>query len=207
MTQLRVYLCIEDLQPQFAAYMATPMRARGYIPLRGMHSLIVEIAPALAIHRVMDLATKSVPGVEPGLLYVERQFGLLEVHADDMQMVSAAGEAILAGIGATPADQLKPEVLYSDVVSEVSDQHAVLLNRNRDASMILPGESLVLAEMRPALFAAVAANEAEKAAPGVSLVDVQMIGAAGRVFMSGALESVKLARQRMLDVLASIDGR
>lgn len=169
--------------------------------------MIVEIAPALAIHRVMDLATKSVPGVEPGLLYVERQFGLLEVHADDMQMVSAAGEAILAGIGATPADQLKPEVLYSDVVSEVSDQHAVLLNRNRDASMILPGESLVLAEMRPALFAAVAANEAEKAAPGVSLVDVQMIGAAGRVFMSGALESVKLARQRMLDVLASIDGR
>jgi len=29
MTELRVYLLVEDLRPQFAAYMGTPMRARG----------------------------------------------------------------------------------------------------------------------------------------------------------------------------------
>ena len=29
MTELRVYLPINDLQPQFAAYLATPLRARG----------------------------------------------------------------------------------------------------------------------------------------------------------------------------------
>ena len=202
MTQLRVYLCIEDLQRQFAAYMATPTRARGYIPLRGMHSLIVEIAPALAIHRVVDLAMKSVPGVEPGLLYVERQFGLLEVHADDMQMVHTAGEAILTGIEATPDDQLKPEVLYTDVVSEVSDQHAVLLNRNRDASMILPGESLFVLEMQPAAYSILAANEAEKSAD-VKLVDYRMMGATGRLYLSGPEADIRAAARAAEDALAA----
>ena len=207
MFQLRVYLRIEALQRQFAAYMATPTRARGYIPLEGMHSLIVEIAPALAIHRVIDLALKSVPEVEPGLLYVERQFGILEVHSGDPSDLERAGQAILAGIGAKAADQLKPEILYTDVVEEVTDQHAVILNRNREASMILPGESLVLVEMTPALFAAVAANEAEKAAPSLTLVDVQMIGATGRVFMSGDARSVTVARERMVQVLSRIGGK
>jgi len=207
MFQLRVYLRIEALQRQFAAYMATPTRARGYIPLEGMHSLIVEIAPALAIHRVIDLALKSVPEVEPGLLYVERQFGILEVHSGDPSDLERAGQAILAGIGAKAADQLKPEILYTDVVEEVTDQHAVILNRNREASMILPGESLVLVEMTPALFAAVAANEAEKAAPSLTLVDVQMIGATGRVFMSGDARSVTVAREHMVQVLSRIGGK
>ena len=77
MTELRVYLKIERLRRQFAAYMGSPTRGRGYVPLEGMHSLIVEIAPALAIHKVIDLALKSVPEAEPGMLYVERQYGIL----------------------------------------------------------------------------------------------------------------------------------
>ncbi|MDX1575129.1 MAG: hypothetical protein R3285_02980, partial [Kiloniellales bacterium] len=144
MAQLRVYLKIEDLRRQFAAYMATPVRARGYVPIEGMHSLIVEIAPALAIHRVIDLALSAVPEVDPGILFVERQFGILELHAHDLGAVERAGEAILAGIGAKAGDQLRPEILFTDIVERVSDQHAVILNRNRDASMILPGESLLL---------------------------------------------------------------
>ena len=52
--------------------------------------------------------------------------------------------------------------------------------------MVLPGETLLLCEIVPALFAAVAANEAERVAPGLTLVDVQMIGAAGRLYMAGA---------------------
>ena len=100
MAQLRVYLKIEDLRRQFAAYMATPVRARGYVPIEGMHSLIVEIAPALAIHRVIDLALSAVPEVDPGILFVERQFGILELHAQELTHVERAGEAILKGIGA-----------------------------------------------------------------------------------------------------------
>jgi hypothetical protein len=206
-TELRVYLLIENLRRQFAAYMASPTRARGYIPIEGMNSLIIEIAPALAIHRVMDLAVKSVAEAEPGMLYVERQFGILELHDVDLDRLNRAGSSVLSGIGARAQDQLKPQVLYTDIVEEVTDQHAVILNRNREASMILPGESLLLVEVVPALFAAVAANEAEKAAPHATLVDCQMIGASGRLFMSGNRSDVAGARDHILGFLAAIPGR
>jgi hypothetical protein len=207
MTELRVYLSIVDLQPQLAAYLATPVRARGYPPLAGDHSLIIEIAPALAIHRVADLALKSVPELEAGILYVERQFGVIELHSTDRGLVERAGKAILHGIGAKPADQLKPLKLYSEVIDDVSDQHAIILNRSREASMILPGHSLLLYEMVPALFALLAANEAEAVAPLATLVDVQMIGASGRVFMAGAKDDLDRAKARLDDVLANVEGR
>jgi hypothetical protein len=205
--ELRVYLPIEDLQPQFAAYLGTPTRARGYPPYAGQHALIVEVAPGLAIHRVVDLALKSVPTVEPGILFVERQFGVLEVHSAHLEEVQAAGRAILEGLGSSASDQLRPRILYDDVIDDVTDQHAVIVNRSREASMLLPGDTLLVFEMTPALFAAVAANEAERAAPGNTLVDVSMIGAAGRVFVSGTHEGVTAARQAIRQVLEAVQGR
>lgn len=61
--------------------------------------------------------------------------------------------------------------------------------------------------MTPALFAAVAANEAEKAAPDLTLVDVQMIGAAGRVYLAGSTDSVNRARAAIGSALLGIKGR
>jgi hypothetical protein len=81
--ELRVFLTIESLEPQFAAYMGTPTRARGYPPYAGQHALIIEVAPGLMIERVMDLALKADPDLEPGILFVERQFGILEIHGSD----------------------------------------------------------------------------------------------------------------------------
>ncbi len=205
--ELRVYLLLEDLQRQFAAYMSTPTRARGYPPFEGQHALIVEVAPGLAIERVTDLALRAVPAVEPGLLFVERQFGVLEVHGSDLDDVRRAGTAILDGLGASADDQLRPRVLYTDVIEDVTDQHAVIINRNRQASMLMPGHTLLVYEMTPALFASVAANAAEKVAPGVTLVDVSMIGAAGRVYMSGTTEDVLLARDEITRVLGEVEGR
>jgi hypothetical protein len=187
--------------------MGSSTRGRGYVPLEGMHSLIVEIAPALAIHRVTDFALKSVPNAEPGILYVERQFGILEVHSTEADDLDRAGRAILEGIGHAATDQLRPHVLYTDIIRDVTDRHAVITNRNRDASMILPGESLLLVEMVPALFAAVAANEAERAAPNLTLVDCQMIGASGRVFMSGSIADCETARDTIRATLQAIEGR
>ncbi|HEY1623835.1 MAG TPA: microcompartment protein [Streptosporangiaceae bacterium] len=204
---LRVYLMVQDLRPQFAAYLGTPTRARGYPPFAGQHALIVEVAPALAIERVTDLALRAVPSIEPGILYVERQFGVLEVHGPDLGDVRRAGQAILDGLGASEKDQLRPEILFSDVIEAVTDAHAIIINRNRAGSMILPGDTLGICEVAPALFAAVAANEAERAAPGVTLVDVSMIGVAGRVYLSGASEEVRRAQQAIADVLGSVEGR
>jgi hypothetical protein len=205
--ELRVYLLVEDLQRQFAAYMGTPTRARGYPPFEGDHALIVEVAPGLAIERVIDLALKSVPTVEPGILFVERQFGVLEVHGRDLADVQKAGQAILDGIGADAGDQLRPRILYSDVIEDITDQHAVIVNRNRQASMVMPGDTLLVFEMTPALFAAVAANAAEKVAPGLTLVDVSMIGAAGRVYLAGPVAEVSAARDEITRVLQAVEGR
>jgi hypothetical protein len=207
MTELRVYLLIESLARQFAAAMATPTRARGYPPLQGEHSLIIEVAPALAIHRVCDLALKSQPDMEPGLLYVERQYGILELHSPDLARLSEAGEAILEGVGRRAQDQLKPRTLYADIIDNVADQHAIILNRTREASMLLPGQTLLLYELEPALFASVAANEAEKAAPGVTLIDIQMIGATGRLFLAGTRADCIAARDRIDEVLGGVLGR
>jgi hypothetical protein len=205
--ELRVYLLLEDIQRQFAAYLGTPTRARGYPPLEGSHALIVEVAPGLAIERVIDLALKSVPSVEPGLLFVERQFGILEVHSRDLDDVRLAGDAILTGIGARAEDQLRPRVLFSDAIEDIGDQHAVIVNRTRQASMVLPGETLGVFEMTPALFATVAANEAERAVPENTLVDVQMIGAAGRVYISGGTDGIARASVAIAGVLTGIEGR
>ncbi len=207
MTELRVYLPIEDLQPQFAAYMATPTRARGYPPFEGEHSLIIEVAPALAIHRVADLALKAAPDMEPGILYTERQFGLLELHSPDPGQLEAAGQAILEGIGAKADSQMTPQMLFADIIEELSDQHAIILNRTREASMLLPGQSLLLYELAPALFAAIAANEAEKVAPEATLVSVQMMGASGRIFLAGTTADLIRARDRIDAVLKAVKGR
>tara|TARA_Y100000815_G_scaffold265380_1_gene282186 strand:- start:75 stop:707 length:633 start_codon:yes stop_codon:yes gene_type:complete len=207
MTELRVYLPIYDLQPQFAAYLSTPLRARGYPPFKGQHSLIIEVAPALAIHRISDLALKAAPDMEPGILFTERQFGLLELHSSDRQELDAAGKAILKGIGAKEDDQLAPNVLFDDIIEDLSDQHAIILNRSRSASMLVPGESLLLSEVTPALFACVAANEAERAAPDAVLNDVQMMGVSGRIFMSGTVAGLEVARTAINRALASVQGR
>lgn len=205
--ELRVYLTVEDLQPQFAAYMGTPTRARGYPPLAGQHALIIEVAPALMIQRVIDVALKADPELEPGILFVERQFGILEVHGDDRGSLSHTGQAVLDGIGLTESAPLKPRILYTDVIEDIADQQAIIINRNRQASMIMPGQTLLICEMAPALYAALAANEAERAAPDLTLVDVQMIGAAGRIFLSGETADVERAADRIGTVLEAIGGR
>ena len=202
-----MYLLVADLQPQFAAYMGTPTRARGYPPLQGEHALVVEVAPGLAIERVTDLALRAVPAVEPGILFVERQFGVLELHGRKLDEVEQAGQAILAGLHASAADQLRPAILFSDVITDITDRQAVIINRNRGGSMVIPGDTLLVCEVTPALFATVAANEAERAAPGVTLVDVSMIGVAGRIYMSGRTDDVLRAQQAIATVLGAVEGR
>jgi len=207
MTDLRVYLPIEDLMPQFAAWLSTPVRARGYPPAAGQNSLIIEVSPALAIHRIADLALKIAPQLELGLLFTERQFGLLELHGDDMRDVESAGQAILKGIGARAENQMRPQILFSDIIENLNDQHAIILNRTRDASILVADVSLLIYEMRPALFACVAANEAERVAPDAVINDVQMMGASGRVFMSGGTEEMEAAREAISLALQSVEGR
>ena len=207
MTELRVYLPIYDLQPQFSAYLSTPLRARGYPPFEGQHSLIIEVSPALAIHRITDLALKAAPDMEPGILFTERQYGLLELHSSKRKVLDEVGAAILKGIKSKASDQLSPKILFEDIIEDLSDQHSIILNRSRTASMLVPGHSLLVFEMAPALFACVAANEAEKATPAVIINDVQMMGVSGRVFISGSTSDLVKSKEAIIKTLKTVKGR
>src|SRR5260370_466600 len=166
----------------------------------------VEGAPAAASEGAAVGGGGGVPAVEPGILFVERQFGVLEVHGRDLDDVRRAGQAILDGLGADEKDQLRPRILFCDVIEDVTDAHAIIINRNRAGSMIIPGDTLGVSEVTPALFAAVAANEGERAAPGVTLVDVSMIGAAGRIYLAGPTADRRRPRAEITGVLSAVTG-
>ena len=62
-------------------------------------------------------------------------------------------------------------------------------------------------EPAPTLFACVAVNEAERAAPATTLVNVQTMGASGRIFMAGEAADLARARDRITKVLEGVEGR
>jgi ethanolamine utilization microcompartment shell protein EutL len=166
-----------------------------------MAAQVIEVQPGLDIEPLIDVAIKHVD-VQPGLLVVERQFGYLEFHSHSTAAVKAAAEAILDHLGATEADAMKPEILASKIVKRVDNYHAFLINRNKAGSMILPGESLFVLEMQPAAYSILAANEAEKSAD-VKLVDYRMMGATGRLYLSGPEADVRAAARAAEDALTA----
>ena len=193
-TQLRVCLTLTNLQRQFAAWMSSPVPARGYVSMEGCHSLLVEVAPGMAIQRIIDTALRSEPDLVPGMLAVERQFGVMELHADDLSLLERGKQAMLKGLGAKESEVLPPQILYSDIIDDITDQHAVLINRARQANMIMPGQSLLIMEVAPALYGAVMGNESEKAVPQNTLVECSMIGASGRMYLAGERKDLEVAK-------------
>ena len=189
MATIRSYIFIDQLQPKTMCYLGSFVR--GFLPRLNMAALVVEVAPGLEIENITDVAVKNVD-VKPGLLVVERQYGYLEVHSRSTASVKAAGQAVLEYLGASEADAMRPEILASRIVKRVDNYHAFLVNRNKAGSMILPGESLFVIEMQPAAYAILAANEAEKAAD-IKVVDYRMMGATGRVYLSGEEADIRAA--------------
>ena len=115
----------------------------------------------------------------------------------------SATDAVLDALGATPADATPPQVLASKLVSRLDHQHAFLINRNKLGSMALPGESLFVLEMQPASYAILATNEAEKAAR-IKVIDYRMIGATGRVYLTGDESDVRAASEAATGALEAV---
>ena len=67
MVDLRSYVFLDKLQPQYAAFLGTV--AQGFLPIAGMASLYVEISPGIEINRITDIAVKSTR-VTPGMQIV-----------------------------------------------------------------------------------------------------------------------------------------
>jgi len=202
-TTLRTYTFLDSLQPQLASFMGKT--ARGFLPLPGMASLFVEIAPGIAINRVTDVALKATR-VTPAIQVVERAYGLLEVHDNDQGEVLQAGAAILNHLGVKEDERLKPRVLTNQIIRAIEPYQAQIINRGSQGMMILPGQSLFILETEPAGYVAFAANEAEKAAR-IFLVSVTPFGAFGRLYLSGPEAEIDAAAAAATACIEGISGR
>lgn len=202
MVELRTYIFLDSLQPQMAAFIGST--ARGFLPLAGDASLWVEISPGIEINRVMDVALKAT-NVQPAVQVVERLFGLLEVHSRSQADVRDAGRAILEALDLTPEQRYEPEIRSSQVIRKVDAHQAQIINRNRKGSMLIADQTLFVMEVEPAGYAALAANEAEKAAE-ITIVQVQPYGSYGRVWLGGEERDIMVGSEAAVRAIESVSG-
>jgi len=200
---LRSYVFLDDLQPQLAAFIGTT--ARGFLPLAGDASMLIETAPGLIINRITDVALKATQ-CTAAIMVVERAFGLLEIHHRDKGQVQLGGEAVLDYLQISESDRLKPRVVSDHVIRAVEPYHAQVINKTRYGDMLIAGESLLILETEPAGYIAFGANEALKAAR-VKLIDASLFGAYGRLYLSGPEAQIDAARDAALRGLSSVKGK
>lgn len=201
--ELRSYVYIDSLQLQHASYIGTV--ALGFLPLPGDSSLWIEVSPGIEINRITDVALKST-SVRPGVQFVERLYGLLEIHSERQGETRAAGQAILAALGATERDCIKPQVVSSQIIRNIDAHQAQLINRNRRGQMLLAGQTLYVLEVQPAAFAALAANEAEKYAQ-INILQVTAVGSFGRVYLGGEERDILAGSRAALAAIENTPGR
>ena len=200
---LRSYVFLDSLQPQYAAFLGTI--AQGFLPLAGDASLWVEISPGIEINRLTDIALKATH-VRPGMQIVERYYGLLEIHSESQADTRAAGAAILDELGIEEKDRRKPKILSSQVIRHVDDHQVQLINRMRHGHMIIPKQTLYVLEVEPAAYAALAANEAEKAAE-INILEVRAFGSMGRVYLGGEERDIDVGWRAAVAAVEGVDGR
>ncbi|HOS79946.1 MAG TPA: hypothetical protein PLJ24_06765, partial [Anaerolineae bacterium] len=188
--ELRAYCYLDRMQPQYAAFVGTI--TQGDLPVEGMASLYVEMAPGNWVFRVVDIAVKATD-VRPGAQIVEREFGMFEIHSLSQEDVIQAGQMVLMQLGLKETDRKKPEIASLQVITNINPYQAQLLNRFCRGMMLVPGQTMLVLECAPAAYINLAANEAEKAA-AVSLMHISSVGRFGRLWMAGTEADILAAR-------------
>lgn len=201
-TIIRALLQIDNLQPKFAAFNGATVQ--GSVPLAGDTVLIGEFAPGNGVFTLIDRALKA-SSVEATTQLVEREFGFFILRSPSNAEVSAAREAILAALGKSLNDRIRPEVASTQIITSVEPYQAQLLNKWRKGALVVPGQTLGIIECAPAAYIAHAANEAEKAA-NIDIVEVRAVGRFGRLFICGAEDDVKAAIDAATGAIEAIEG-
>jgi len=201
--EIRTYVFLDSIQPQYAAFLGTI--AQGFLPVAGMASLYVEVSPGIEINRITDIALKST-NVTPGMQIVERLYGLLEIHSESQGDVRQAGQAILDALELKEEDRWKPRVLSSQIIRCLDDHQTQLINRMRHGNMIIAGQTMYVMEIEPAAYAALAANEAEKAA-NINILEVRAFGSFGRVYLGGEERDIEVGYRAAVQAIEGITGR
>ncbi|ABA24508.1 conserved hypothetical protein [Trichormus variabilis ATCC 29413] len=201
--ELRSFVFLDSLQPQHAAYIGTV--AQGFLPLPGDTSLWIEISPGIEINKITDIALKAA-SVRPGVQVVERLYGLLEVHSGSQGETRAAGQAILAALGVKREECIKPRIVSSQIIRNIDAYQTQLINRTRRGQLLLAGQTLYVLEVEPAAYAALAANEAEKAA-SINILEVQAVGSFGRLYLGGQERDILAGAAGARAAIESVAGR
>jgi len=201
--ELRALTILDSLQPQFTGFLQTV--CAGFMPLDHEAAMFLEIAPGIAINQLTDIALKTTT-CRPGMQIVERAYGMLELHDKDKGQVEVAAATICERLGVKAEDRLKPKIVSSTIITGIDNKQSQLINRMRHGDMIVTGQSLYILEVHPAAYAALAANEAEKASP-VHLLEVITFGAFGRLWLGGGEAEIVEARKAAESALAGVTGR
>jgi len=200
--QLRVYCYLDRMQSEVAAFVGTI--TQGDLPVEGMASLYVEMAPGNEVFRTVDIAVKATEA-KPGAQVVEREFGMFEVHSLNQAAVLESGRIVLERLGLVKEDRIKPTVYSSNLITRVDPYQAQLLNRWRRGSMLVASETLFVLEVAPAAYIMLAANEAEKKT-NVKIIHVASVGRFGRMWMSGSESEMVTARDAAIQAMESVEG-
>lgn len=201
--KLRAYCHLDRIQPQFAAFVGKI--ASGTPPIEGESTLYVEMVPGIWVYRILDRVLKAV-AVHPSAQLVEREFGMLAVHAFSQANVLRAGEVVLEALNLAIDDRLAPRIVSEHIITNIHPSQAQVLNRDNGGTMIEGGQTLLVMECEPAAYINLAANEAEKAAQ-VSLNHLSSVGVFGRLWMSGSESEIVAARNAAVAAMASLTGR
>ena len=201
--ELRALTILDSLQPQLTGFLQTV--CAGFMPLEYEAALFIEIAPGIAINQLTDVALKATR-CRPGMQIVERAYGMLELHDGDKGQVEAAAAAVLDRMGAKAEDRLKPRIVSSQVITGIEGAQSQLINRMRHGDMIVAGQTLYILEVHPAAYAALACNEAEKAA-NIHVLEMISFGAFGRLWLGGSEAEIAEAVKGAEAALRGVTGR
>jgi hypothetical protein len=201
--QLRCFCLLDRMQAQYAAFVGTI--TQGDLPVEGMASLYIEMAPGNEAFRMVDIAVKATEA-KPGAQIVEREFGMFEVHSLNQAAVIESGRVVLDRLGLREEDRIKPKVASVQVITRVDPYQAQLLNRFRKGSMLVPGETMLVLECAPAAYINYACNEAEKKA-SIKIIHVSSVGRFGRMWLSGTESEIVSAKNAAIQALESLKGR
>ena len=200
--ELRTLTFLDRLQPQLAYFISKDNMVCDPADYDAM--LIMEIAPAMEIHSMVDLALKRTQ-VRLGALITERYFGQLFLQHSDQGEVIEAGREILRATGLDENNRAKIEILTNKIIRSVEPDHAVYFNvSSKGDKKVVAGESVLIMETTPAAYLAIACNEALKAAR-IKLIEIMAFGATGRLVMSGSESEIDSAAEAALKVIDKLN--
>lgn len=199
--ELRTYTFIDSLQPQIAQFVAKDNRV--YDPAEYDAALFLELAPAMQIHRMIDLVLKRTK-VRLGSVVTERHFGLMQVQHPDQGEVLEAGRIVFEETGLSIANRAEVKVLSNHVIRGVEQDHAIFFTGVAKGNMVVSGDSMLIMETTPAAYLAIACNEALKAAE-VKLNMVRPFGATGRMVLAGPESEIDSAAEAAISILQKLN--